>query len=193
MTHLIGQIKDGTPLLVVAFEEEAKYLGTDHPMLITGVGKVNAAISLTQALASSGSKPSVIVNVGTAGGLRDGQGGLHVVSEVIQHDLDTGLLESLTGEIYGAPITLSDRDGVTLATGDTFVSDSAVREKLAQRATLVDMEGYAVAAAASAFSIPIRMVKHVSDSADESATSTWRSALEYSARQLADWVHANVG
>jgi adenosylhomocysteine nucleosidase len=193
MTHLIGQIKDDTPLLVVAFEEEAKYLGTDHPMLITGVGKVNAAISLTQALASSGSKPSLIVNVGTAGGLRDDQGGLHVVSEVIQHDLDTGLLESLTGQIYGAPITLSDRGGVTLATGDTFVSDSAVREKLAQRATLVDMEGYAVAAAAAAIGVPIRMVKHVSDSADESATSTWRSALEYSARQLADWVHANVG
>ncbi|NMO49674.1 nucleoside phosphorylase [Actinoplanes sp. TBRC 11911] len=195
MTHLIGQITDDAPLLVVAFEEEAKYLGTDHPMLITGVGKVNAAISLTQALASSGSKPSLIVNVGTAGGLRDGdnQSGLHVVSEVIQHDLDTGLLESLTGEIYGAPITLSDRDGVTLATGDTFVSDSAVREKLAQRATLVDMEGYAVAAAAGAFGIPIRMVKHVSDSADESATSTWRSALEHSARQLADWVHANIG
>jgi hypothetical protein len=28
------------------------------------------------------------------------------------------------------------------------------------------------------------MVKHVSDNADESATSTWRSAVEHSARQL---------
>ena len=192
MTHLVGQIKDHMPLLVVAFEEEAKYLQTEHPVLINGVGKVNAAISLTQAVAGSGTKPSLLVNVGTAGALRDGQGGLHVVSEVVQHDLDTGLLQSLTGEIYGAPIALSDSDGVTLATGDTFISDSEVRAKLAQRATLVDMEGYAVAAAAAAIGVPLRMVKHVSDNADESATSTWRSALEYSARQLADWVHANV-
>lgn len=192
MTYLIGQIKDDTPLLVVAFEEEAKYLGTDQPVLITGVGKVNAAIGLAWALAYSGSRPSLIVNVGTAGGLRDGQGGLHIVSEVIQHDLDTGLLEALTGLRYGAPIALSDRGGVTLATGDTFVSDSAVRVKLAERATLVDMEGYALAAAAAAIGVPIRMVKHVSDDADENATSTWRSALEHSARQLAEWVQANV-
>jgi adenosylhomocysteine nucleosidase len=36
MTYLIGQIKDDTPLLVVAFEDEAKYLGTELPILITG-------------------------------------------------------------------------------------------------------------------------------------------------------------
>jgi adenosylhomocysteine nucleosidase len=191
-TQLIGQIKDDRPLLVVAFEEEAKYLGDDHPVLITGVGKVNAAISLTQVLAGGGAKPSEIVNVGTAGGLLDDQGGLHVVREVVQHDLDTGLLQSITGEIYGAPITFGDGDGVTLATGDSFISDSDVRARLAQRATLADMEGYAVVAVARAVGIPVRMVKHVSDNADESATSTWRGALEYSARQLADWVHANV-
>ena len=192
MTHLIGQIKDNMPLLVVAFEEEAQYLGTDHPILITGLGKVNAATGLTQALAGAAARPSLIVNVGTAGGLRDDQGGLHVVSEVIQHDLDTELLESLTGQIYGAPITLADADGVTLATGDTFISDSEVRDKLARRASLVDMEGYALATAAQAAGVPIRMVKHVSDNADESATSTWRSAVEHSAKQLAEWVHTNV-
>jgi hypothetical protein len=32
-------------------------------------------------LAGRGSKPSLTVNVGTAGGLRDGHGGLHIVSE----------------------------------------------------------------------------------------------------------------
>jgi adenosylhomocysteine nucleosidase len=98
----------------------------------------------------------------------------------------------LTGQIYGAPITLSDRGGVTLDTGDTFVSDSAARAQLAERATLVDMEGYAVAATATALGVPIRMIKHVSDNADEGASSTWRSALEHSARQLAGWVQTNV-
>src|SRR3712207_8189119 len=40
---------------------------------------------------------------------------------------------------------------------------------LAQRAHLVDMEGYAVAYAASELGVPVRLVKHVSDNADDSA------------------------
>ena len=34
---------------------------------------------------------------------------------------------------------------MVLATGDTFVTDEATRARLATRANLVDMEGYAVA------------------------------------------------
>ena len=39
---------------------------------------------------------------------------------------------------------------IVLATGDVFVTDPAVRDRLAERAHLVDMEGYAVAYAARA-------------------------------------------
>lgn len=193
MTHLIGQVRDNMPLLVTAFEQKAKFLGTDHPILITGIGKVNTAIGLTQTLAASTARPSVIIALGTAGALSNERGGgLHVVSEVIQHDLDSGPLESMTGQVYGAPIELSDRTGVTLATGDTFIADSRVRAKLAHRAALVDLCGYSLAAAANAFHIPIRIVKYVSDNADESAMLTWGGAMEYAAWHMAGWVRAHV-
>ena len=56
-----------------------------------------------------------------------------------------------------------------LASGDVFVADPAVRDPLARRADLVDMEGYAVAYACRRFGVPVRLVKHVSDNADEVA------------------------
>ena len=60
----------------------------------------------------------------------------------------------------------ADRSGlraadVVLATGDTFVTDVAVRDQLARDAHLVDMEGFAIAYAAASFGASVRLVKHV--------------------------------
>ncbi|GIH02732.1 nucleosidase [Rhizocola hellebori] len=174
------------PLVVVALEEEAAHLDIDLPILITGVGKVNAALAVTRRLASA-PRPSMIINLGTAGGLRPGLSGTHEIGSVIQHDFDSVSIEALTGRRYGAAIELAAQ-GLVLATGDVFVSDPAVRDRLAEDAHLVDMEGYAVAAAAAAFDIPVRMVKHVSDDADHSAIKSWTSTIAESSRALAAWL-----
>jgi adenosylhomocysteine nucleosidase len=87
---------------------------------------------------------------------------------------------------------LDQSNGPTLATGDVFVADETVRERLAARASLVDMEAYALAAAAGCAGVPIRVVKHVSDQADEDAASSWRDTLQESAKALANWVVQNV-
>jgi adenosylhomocysteine nucleosidase len=118
--------------------------------------------------------------------------GPHVVGAVIQHDLDDELLRQLTGRSWGAQITLDDHDGPTLATGDMFVSDAAVRKRLAARASLVDMEAYALVAAARHAGVPIRVVKHVSDLADEDAAGSWRDAMKESAAGLAQWITENL-
>jgi adenosylhomocysteine nucleosidase len=78
-----------------------------------------------------------------------------------------------------------------LASGDVFVTDPAVRDLLAQRAHLVDMEGYAVAYACHAFGVPVRLVKHVSDNAGDDAVD-WPRLVEASARELGRWLRANV-
>ncbi|UUZ59166.1 hypothetical protein [Nocardioides sp. B-3] len=52
------------------------------------------------------------------------------------------------------------------------------------------MEGYAVAWAAQQFGVPVRLVKHVSDSADESAMD-WPAAIEASAVELGAWLREN--
>ncbi|MCX5401333.1 nucleosidase [Streptomyces sp. NBC_00102] len=189
--QLIGQISAGRPLLVLAVKEEAQYLDTSLPVLLTGMGKVNAAISLATALAG-GSLPSEVINLGTAGALRPGLTGTHRIGTVIQHDLDSDVLHALTGETYGAPLAVGDSGGPTLATGDSFINDEAARARLAARAPLVDMEGYALATAAHRVGVPLQIVKHVSDDAGEEAAKAWRETVAQCARVLADWAALNI-
>ncbi|MFD3559563.1 MULTISPECIES: nucleosidase [unclassified Streptomyces] len=189
--ELTREITAGRPLLVLAVKEEAQFLETDLPVLLTGMGKVNAATALATVLAR-GPHPSDIVNLGTAGALRPGWTGTHVIGSVIQHDLDDAVLASLTGETYGAPIDLPDQGGPVLATGDSFISDEVSRARLAAQAPLVDMEGYALASAARRAGVPLRIVKHVSDEAGDGAARTWRETVADCARVLADWTARNI-
>jgi adenosylhomocysteine nucleosidase len=184
--QLTGEITSDRPLLVLAVKEEAQYLDTSLPVLLTGMGKVNAAVALATALAR-GPLPSSVINLGTAGALRPGWTGTHLVGTVIQHDLDSDILRSLTGETYGAPLALGDPAGPTLATGDSFIADEAARVRLAEHASLVDMEGYALASAAHQAGVPLRIVKHVSDDAGEGAARTWRESVSECARALGEW------
>jgi adenosylhomocysteine nucleosidase len=178
------------PLLVVALEEEAAHLHVSElPVLVTGVGKVNAAIAVSTILGEY--SPSRIVNLGTAGALRDGLSGTFVIGRVIEHDFDDVGIYSLTGLHFGDPIDTAD-DGLTLATGDLFVSDPARRATLAASADLVDMEGYAVARAAMVAQVPVTIVKQVSDSADSSAGKSWRETLDECAEQLGAWTRQHL-
>jgi adenosylhomocysteine nucleosidase len=189
--RIVGQIRPDRPLFVLAVEEEAEFLGTELPVLLTGMGKVNAAVAVTDTLAQH-PRPELVVNLGSAGALRPGLTGTHVVTRVVQHDLDSAVLRTLTGRSYGEPIALGDPDGVVLATGDAFIADRGARERLAGHAELVDMEGYAVAAAAAAAGVSVRIVKHVSDDADEGAAAMWRQSVRGCAQALAGWVERNM-
>lgn len=187
--QLRGEIRPDRPLLVVALEEEASYLDASLPVLLTGVGKVNAAAAVAATLART--RPERVVNLGTAGALRTGAGGNHEIGTVVQHDLDDEQLHALTGRRFGPPLRLAEQ-GPTLATGDAFVSDPERRERLAVTADLVDMEGYAVALAARRQEVPVHLVKHVSDAADDMAATSWRDSVDACARALADWVHTHL-
>ncbi|MFD7904405.1 nucleosidase [Kitasatospora sp. NPDC059722] len=187
--RLLGTIAPDRPLLVVAVREEAAHLDDRLPVLLTGIGKVNAAAALATVLAR-GEKPSEVINLGTAGALRPGWEGTHHVTQVIQHDLDSPALLALTGRSYGAPLVVGKGEGPVLATGDLFVSDPAARDRLAEHADLVDMEGYAVATVAHRAGLPVRLVKHVSDEAGEGAVRSWQESVDDCARHLAEWVAA---
>ena len=49
------------------------------------------------------------------------------------------------------------------------------------------MEGYAVAFACARIGVPVRLVKHVSDNADESALD-WPAMVDRSAHELGEWL-----
>jgi len=183
--RLHGTISPNLPLLVVALEEEASHLHTHGlPILVTGGGKVNAAIATASILSSH--SPSQVVNLGTAGALVDNLTGIHVIGTVTQHDLNDQALFDLTGLHFGSPITLHDT-GPVLTTGDQFIADEKTRQQLATHAHLVDMEGYAIAKAALAAQVPVMLVKQVSDAADNSASRSWRETVDYCAEQLGAW------
>jgi adenosylhomocysteine nucleosidase len=186
--ELHGVVRPDLPLLVVALDLEAAQLGDRLPVLLTGVGKVRAATSVARLLATS--RPSVVVNIGTAGGLRHGLDGVHEIGTVIQHDFASEAIERITGVGFGPPIVLGG--GLTLATGDQFVQGGPVRDALAQRADLVDMEAYAVAAACREADVPVRVVKLVSDDADEHALRSWVDTVSDHARTLAAWVDEHL-
>ena len=187
--EMIGEIDPQRPLLVVAVHEEAEHLtDLDLPCIVTGAGKVNAAVATAWALRER--RPGEVVNLGTAGGLRDGLDGIHVIGTVIQHDLDDAALIALTGRSFSPAIELGQ--GPILATGDRFVADSNTRDALAEHAELVDMEGYGVAHAGAIAGVPVRLVKLVSDRSDEDALKTWAQTIGDCADELAVWARDNL-
>ena len=176
-----------TFLVVAATAAEAAYVPEGLEVVVTGLGKTAAAVATTRALARRDDLDDlVVVNIGTAGALRDGLGGLHLPGLVLNHDISADAVRALGYDPHEL-VEVPGGDPVVLATGDVFVTDPAVRDRLATRAHLVDMEGYAVAWACRELGVPVRLVKHVSDNADETALD-WPAMVDTSARVLGDWL-----
>jgi adenosylhomocysteine nucleosidase len=131
-------------------------------------------------------RPRGLLNLGTAGALRDELEGVHVVGRVRQHDIDGPAIEALTG-VDPSPV-LELGEGVVLASGDQFISDPSRRARLAAVADLCDMEGYAVAAAALRLGLEATLVKHVSDQAGTGAAASWTDAVSGSSAALGRWL-----
>jgi adenosylhomocysteine nucleosidase len=179
----------GAPMIVVALRSEAAHLRRDD-VVLTGIGKVSAAVAVSRAIAER--RPPLVLNVGTAGALHDGLEGAHVIGRVIEHDVDHEGLARFTGEPSVGEIVLDPDEPTTLATGDQFVSSAELRAVLAVRAQLVDMEGFAVAKACEAAGVPCRMVKVVSDTASDDAADSWKAQADRTARLIAEVVAEHV-
>ena len=92
-----------------------------------------------------------------------------------------------------SPVSGFPADAIVLATGDVFVADPLrAAEIAAGGVALVDMEGFAYAAACASFEIPMRCVKAVSDSADDDAGASWLDTIDACARDLAEWVACHI-
>ena len=177
-------------LVVAATRREAEFVPEALPLVITGIGKTPAAVATTRALAALPSPEDVyVINVGTAGALRDDVTGLHEPGVVLNHDINADAIRAL-GHDPRERLVVGEGESV-LATGDVFVTDPAVRGRLSASAHLVDMEGYAVAYAAAQFGARCHLVKHVSDNADETALD-WPAQVRASAQVLGDWLRAHV-
>ena len=137
----------------------------------TGVGKVNATMFATMACIQGDC--DAVINYGTAGVINKGLiGNLNKVAIVRQRDMDArpqadlGVTPFEETGIAGDIIT--SNSGVTLSTGDNFVTADPELES-----DLVDMEGYAIAKVCKHFEKSLLMLKYGSDMADSDAAKTW--------------------
>lgn len=128
-------------IILVALEDELpkKYLPTWH-IIYTGVGKINAAYSLSKAIHEFA--PNTVINFGTAGALSNNLNGIQEVSVFKQRDMNAEGLGFGLGETPFDKISTIDnkRMGLSCGTGDSFVN---TKPKLLT--DLVDMEAYALA------------------------------------------------
>ncbi|PPK97951.1 adenosylhomocysteine nucleosidase [Kineococcus xinjiangensis] len=179
-------------LLAVAMTAEAAALPREHPavldVLVTGIGKVNAAARLAHRLARLAGERGLdgvgVLNVGTCGGLRDGVAGVVRPSEAWAWDVGRVAVRAQPGEVPREAYPLVLGDGGTIATGDSFVADEARRAQLAARAVVVDMECAALAQTCHGLGVPLAALKWVSDGASEGALRDFAGTLDRGAREL---------
>ncbi|GAA1961227.1 nucleoside phosphorylase [Microbacterium deminutum] len=182
-------------LLVAALEAELVAFPTDlagFDRLVTGPGKLQAAHALTRALDAT--EYDEIVVVGTAGAIDPRLDALvYEVTAAIQHDVTD--IDGIVGQHVSLPPRVEfGRGGVTIATGDHFVDDSdAVAVIRPLGAGLVDMETFAYAWVAEQFRVPIRVLKSVSDRAQDDALTDWRATVAACSAQLRERFLADYG
>lgn len=173
---------------LVAFPEQLP--GFDR--LVTGPGKLQGAVALTRALVAAPYEEVVVV--GTAGAVdADLEASVFEIDATIQHDVTD--IDGIVGQHVSLPSRVEvGRDGVTIATGDHFVDDAeAVALIRPLGAGLVDMETYAYIWVAQRFGVPIRVLKAVSDRAQDGAITDWHAAVTACSHQLRDRIRVDYG
>ena len=172
---------------------KGKLDGKDVVVVRSGIGKVNAGIC-AQILADL-FEVDTLINTGVAGSLDAALdiGDIVISTDAVQHDMDVSALGDPVGQIprmdtFAFP---ADERLVQLAvqaneeanpdihtftgrvvSGDQFVSDGAVKERLVTQfqAKCTEMEGAAIAQAAYLNKISCVIIRAISDKADNSST-----------------------
>ena len=164
---------------------EGEAHGVPFTLLLTGVGKTNAAAGAMLAIARGADR---LLNIGVAGGItpRAKIGSLWQIDRAVQYDFDLSEINGTpvgTLDVYQTPYFPLRTGGkfplATLATADSFASgqdDMALLESLGADAR--DMEGAAVAHIAYAAGVPCNMFKSISDNAGEESVREYLENLK---------------
>ena len=184
--------------------------GAEVIIVRSGIGKVNAALCV-QILADRFGVTHV-VNTGIAGSLCADLdiGDLVISNDAIYHDMDVQIFGYAPGQVPGtkqAAFT-ADRQMAEIAltlckkvdlrarigrivSGDQFISSKTVKERILSTfgGSCCEMEGAAIAHAATVNGLPFIIIRAISDKADDSAKMDYptfeRTAAQNSARLVA--------
>jgi adenosylhomocysteine nucleosidase len=141
-------------------------------VLYGGVGKINTAITTTEAILAS--KPALIVNYGTCGKITEGLRGLLEIARVIQRDMMAMPLaeRGVTPLSDDAAILASGFGTAVCGTGDSFVT-ATDPWLIENNVDVVDMELFAIAHTCRRFAVPWRSFKFITDDANDVAHEHW--------------------
>lgn len=172
---------------------EGEACGVPFTLIVTGVGKTNAAASAMLAIARGADR---LLNIGVAGGItpRAKIGSLWQIDRAVQYDFDLSAINGTpvgTLDEYQTPYLPLRTGGkfptATLATADSFASgqdDMALLDSLG--ADVRDMEGAAIAHIAYAAGVPCTMFKSISDNAREESVREYRENMLIALGALSD-------
>jgi adenosylhomocysteine nucleosidase len=173
--------------------------------LMTGIGPVEAAVAVTEALATlkaADRMPAIVVSLGSAGSATLEQTGVYQASSVSYRDMDASALGFEPGvtPLLNLPATMELGPFVpgipkaTLSTGANVVS-GVTYDRVGT--DMVDMETYAVLRACQRFTLPLIALRGISDGDRElSHLDDWTQYLHIIDEKLAhavDLLEAAIG
>jgi len=190
---------DGKRLLFVmaADAEYGPHLKARFRPLMTGVGPVEAAVSLTAALSDLNGQarlPHLVVSLGSAGSRTLEQADVYQAASVSYRDMDAsafGFERGRTPFLYlpaevPLPFIIPQIPTARVSTGANVVSGSAYE---AIDADLVEMETFAVLRACQRFGVPLIGLRGISDGkADVHHIGDWTEYLHVIDERLAEAV-----
>lgn len=185
-------MSEGDWMVVMALPLEAQdvFESAGIPVLYTGVGKVNAAMTLSRAIAGyrhRGETLPRVVNFGSAGSPCFSTGTVVACTSFRQRDMDVSGLGFAAGvtpyedvpAVIEFPSPFEELPRATCGTGDSFETGARTAS-----CDVVDMEGYALAKVCHVEGLVFASVKFVSDGADHAAATEWQANLHLAADQF---------
>lgn len=189
--------------------------GVEAVIVRSGIGKVNAGIC-TQILADI-YQVDAVINTGIAGSLKAeiDIGDIVVSSDALQHDMDAtgfgyepGVIPRMETSCFAADTELMEKAKAAcgeavpeirvfsgrVVSGDQFISDKEVKERITRQfgGMCTEMEGAAIAQAAYLNGIPFVIIRAISDKADDSAAVDYpafeRQAIAHSVALVENFV-----
>ena len=190
---------------------EGKINNTKVALLQSGIGKTAAAVGT--ALLLNLTKPDMVINTGSAGGLdaKLNVGDIVISSEVRHHDVDVTAFGYEKGQLpANLPAFIAEPQLVDIAlketqragfngvlglicSGDQFINGA---EKIAQirqdfpNIVAVEMEAASIAQVCHAFNIPFVVVRAISDVADKESHLSFDEFLPLAAEKSSEIVLA---
>ncbi len=189
-----------TLLFVMAVDAEyGVHLRARISPLMTGVGPVEAAVTLTRtlsALQGQGRLPDLVVSLGSAGSARLEQAEVYQATSVSYRDMDASPLGFEKGATpfldlpvtVDLPLRIPGVKQASLSTGANIVSGAAYGTIAAE---MVEMETFAVLRACQSFGIPLIGLRGISDGrAELTHIGDWTDYLHLIDEKLATTIDA---